>query len=191
MTETIRKNLNRNVAVEGDKVEASGVVFETGFVLTVCHAIEVDSKIKVNGIEAEIVFASPKDDLLLLACPTIQVERLPLAEAQVTEQVYYVGNPGSLKNAVIFGRVVAENGMLYCDTAVQMGASGGGLYNMNGDLCGLVVAMKQACHKHDHLGSTFTVAIPVRVIAPFLNQALFVAGAIQDAMRRQYETQVS
>lgn len=180
MSFTLTQALLRNVLIEVEGGKASGVIVASGAVMTNFHALHSDSSITADGKEAEIVFVDPLHDLILLSVPTRIVKPIVISNnVQVAEMVYYVGNPGVLKSAVIFGRVIAKSDeTIYCDNAVQCGASGSGLYSENGWLVGMVEAMSQPQKDDDHFGSPFTMCIRPEIIQTFLTKALNVLNAI-------------
>jgi serine protease Do len=139
----------------------SGVVLtENGYILTCAHVIANAKTIAVrlsNGetYPAELIAADEQSDVAI-----IKIERTELTPAvmgssdllQTGDGVVAIGNPlgklgGSVTNGIIsaLDREVTIQGsgtfnVLQTNTAINSGNSGGGLFNMQGELIGMVNA---------------------------------------------------
>lgn len=135
--------VQRNVVVETDAGRCSGVVIATDTVLTVFHAFDTDSTVRVNGLEAKIVLVRPDIDMAILRVKTDSFPELTFGvDLPIGKQVIQVGNPINAKGVVSFGRVVFVDGKyLYLDTLAIKGFSGGGIYSLNGELVGVAQGM--------------------------------------------------
>ena len=148
MREVILTAMSRNVWVETDSQQGSGVIISKNHVLTCFHALEVDSAIKVgvgeNAVKAKILKVDPEIDLCLLEVPTEDITDVVLAEdASINDKVFYVGNPKAHYNVFSPGRVVWLHGHnVYTNTLGMGGASGSGLYNTRGELVGITQTME-------------------------------------------------
>lgn len=133
----------RNVVVETEESRCSGVILETGIVLTVFHALDTDSGIMVNGKEAKVVLIRQDIDLIVLRVPTDKVPDITFGTGiGVTKQVVQVGNPARFTGVVSIGRVIlTDEKYLFTDTLAIPGLSGSGLYSVEGHLVGLVQKM--------------------------------------------------
>ena len=90
----ITEATRRNVWVETDKMMGSGIIIQTGIVLTNFHVLEVDSTIMVDEKEAEILVVAPQLDLMLLKVDTKHVSPIRICtEVEIGEEVFYVANP--------------------------------------------------------------------------------------------------
>lgn len=179
MNASLQNAYSRSVLIETGVSEASGVVIESGLVLTNFHCLSNDNSVNVDGKDASIVFVSPQDDLCLLSAETLEVDRVSFGQADITEQVFYVGNPGGLRDAVVFGRVIAyDEDSMFCDCPVQCGASGSGVYNLKGQMVGMAEAIRQPSRDDDHFGSAFLMCIKPDAIRNFLHKALKHAQAL-------------
>lgn len=133
----------RNVVVETEDSKCSGVILETGIVLTVFHALDVDSGIKVNGRAARIVLVRPDIDLLVLKTNTDKFPQVTFGtNVPVTTEVVQIGNPAGFQNVVSTGRVILIEGKyFFTDTLAMHGMSGAGVWDTDGNLVGLVQKM--------------------------------------------------
>ncbi len=142
----------------------SGVIIdENGYILTCHHVIENASEIHVtlsDGVSVYEASAVGSDEASDLAVLKIQpIEGQPLTAAKhgksgylvVGERVVAIGNPlGTLGGTVTDGiisaterRISTENGtmtLLQTNAAINSGNSGGGLFNLKGELIGIVNA---------------------------------------------------
>ena len=139
----------------------SGVLIsEAGDVVTAAHLIEVADLVKVKFIDgstitATVVAAEPAADLALL-----RLERVPEGvdpvhlgdsdELRTGEQVFIIGAPYGLSHTLTVGHVSARHApatlpgsqvlgeFIQTDAAVNRGNSGGPMFNMQGEVVGIV-----------------------------------------------------
>lgn len=139
----------------------SGVlVSEDGKVITAAHLVQAANTIKVKFwnaevIDARVVASAPLADVALL-----QLERVPEGavaarlgdsrSASIGDQVFVVGAPYGLAHSLTVGHLSArhrknavmggfESGELFqTDAAVNQGNSGGPMFNMAGEVIGIV-----------------------------------------------------
>lgn len=157
----ISEAIQRNVWVETDNTNASGVIIQTDIVLTCFHVLSVDSDIRVDGNEARIIAVDPKLDLVLLRTHTKKVDPVKWnVKPELTDLVFYVANTNGHKSYLSVGRLTfQDDNLYYTDTTAVEGASGGGLYDLDGQLVGLNEAQEfHVIAKH----------IKARVILSFL-----------------------
>lgn len=167
----------------------SGVVYTSdGYILTCNHVVEGYSVIRVtlaNGdyYYAETVGTDPQTDLAvikidgkdLLACIVRDWEEAPLT---IGESVIAIGNPlGVLGHSVTSGiisglaRNITVEGqsmtLIQTDASINSGNSGGGLFDINGSLVGIVNA-KSTGSTIDNLG----FAIPIDTAYKIANELI-------------------
>jgi S1-C subfamily serine protease len=139
----------------------SGVLIsEDGDVITAAHLIEVADLVQVEFVDgstitATVVAAEPAADLALL-----RLERVPDGvdpvrlgdsdELDTGEQVFVIGAPYGLRHTLTVGYVSARHApatlsgslvlgeFIQTDAAVNRGNSGGPMFNMQGDVVGIV-----------------------------------------------------
>ncbi|MDC0671842.1 S1C family serine protease [Nannocystis radixulma] len=134
----------------------------------------------VDGRElpAELLVADPDRDIALLRLlPADNAEKFPFAargrshELRVGETVFAVGNPLGLEHSVAQGIIAAVNRtglsrsrqtpLLQLDAAINLGNSGGPIFNLRGQLVGITTATLERAQ-----GIAF--AIPIDHIAALL-----------------------
>lgn len=175
---------NYNYTSEGT---GSGVIISSdGYILTNNHVIDGATKISVrlrNGdeYEASLVGKDSKTDIAIIK---IEAEDLTVAKignsanALVGDFVLAIGNPlGKLGGTVTYGyisaleREISVEGsvmnLMQFDAAVNPGNSGGGLFNTNGELIGIVSA-KSTGYDVEGLG----FAIPINDVSQVINDIL-------------------
>lgn len=175
----------------------SGVILtEDGYIVTNHHVIDGASTIKVrlsNGqtYTAELVGTDSKTDLAVLKISATNLSPAKLADSskvKVGNFVIAIGNPlGELGGTVTEGiisaldREVTIDGetmaLLQTSAAVNPGNSGGGLFNLKGELVGVVNAKSSG---NDVEGLAFAIpADTVQKIAQELIQNGYVTGRPQ------------
>ena len=144
----------------------SGVIISAeGYILTCHHVVEGASSVKVilrnsNSYDAVLVGSDEASDLAVLKIsatePLTYVEQGHSADLVAGEQVVAIGNPlGMLGGSVTVGYISATEReiemsdgskmtLLQTDTAINSGNSGGGLFNLAGELIGIVNAKYSA-----------------------------------------------
>ena len=139
----IEQMVSRNVVVETDENKGSGIILSTGLVLSVFHVLENNSTVTVDGKEAEVVFVRPEMDIVVLKTETREIPDIVFStDFGVLTQVFQIGNPLKLTGVMSTGRVVFyDKKYLYLDTLAVKGFSGGGVYNAQGELLGIVQTM--------------------------------------------------
>lgn len=173
---------NREYPSEG---AGSGVIISSdGYILTNCHVISGGTKITVflrNGdtYDAQLIGQDSEDDLALL-----KIEETGLTAARfgdsstvrVGDRTIVIGNPlGELQGSVTTGIVSAlerqlliedqQMTLMQTDAAINAGNSGGGLFDSNGELIGIVTA-KTSQTGVEGLG----YFIPINAAKPVLTQ---------------------
>lgn len=172
----------------------SGVVFSSdGYIVTNNHVIDGATKITVTlhnneQYEATLVATDEKTDLAVLKIDAKDLVPVILgdsSELKTGESVVVIGNPlGSLGGSVSSGiisamdrEVLIDNNtmtLLQTDAAVNPGNSGGGMFNMYGELVGIVNA-KGSGSDIDNLG----FAIPINTAKDVVEQLVSV-GYVQN-----------
>ena len=144
----------------------SGVIISAeGYILTCNHVVEEASSVEItlrNGksYDATLVGSDEASDLAILKIsaeePLTYVEQGHSAHLIAGEQVVSIGNPlGMLGGTVTVGYISAternivtndgtEMTLIQTDAAINSGNSGGGLFNLAGELVGIVNAKYSA-----------------------------------------------
>ena len=168
------------------KSVGSGVVIsEKGLILTNAHVVQMASRIYVtlnDGKQAEAVIEaiSPEDDLAIVRIdPPEGLKPVKIADdAMIGEGVIAIGNPLGLENSVSSGIVSGLNrnigsggniqnpvltGLIQTDASVNPGSSGGALFNLDGQLVGINLAVVQGAN-------SISFAIPYSKIKKVLKE---------------------
>lgn len=186
----------------------SGVIFSKDsnlnlyYIVTCFHVIENMSDLTITlsdektSYKAAVVGGYADEDIAVLS---IEASNLTTATLFYDSQkllqgqdVFIIGNPASLPNSVSKGvvsylnRSISTDGLIYqdviqTDTSVNGGNSGGGMFDVNGNLVGIVNAKKVAT-EYEGLG----YAIPINTVVDVLNH--FKATAKYDKTAKKWQT---
>ncbi len=170
----------------------SGVIIsQDGYILTCAHVVSGATSVKVqldNGdtYDATIVGSDSTSDIAVIKIEATGLTPAVIGDSDalaVGETVVAVGNPlGTLSNSVTDGIISALNRevtvedndmtLLQTDASISPGNSGGGLFNANGELIGIVNA-KSSYSEAEGIG----FAIPINT-AMEIAQELIQNGAV-------------
>ncbi|MDO4581737.1 MAG: trypsin-like peptidase domain-containing protein [Bacillota bacterium] len=165
----------------------SGIIIsEDGYVLTSNHLIADASTITIslrNGesYEAQLVAADETSDVAILKIEATGLTAVVFGDSdalKVGDRAVAIGNPlGQLGGSVTVGYISAlerqvvidgvEYSVLQTDAAINQGNSGGGLFNAQGELIGLVMA-KSSGFSVEGLG----FAIPINDITDIVDDLI-------------------
>jgi serine protease Do len=138
------------------------IVSKDGLIVTNLHVVKMASKVYVilsDGRTAEAIMPafSQDDDIAILQVPPIK-DLKPVKfsnDVIVGETVISIGNAFGLENSVSAGIVSGTNraftlpdgfaykGLIQTDSPINIGSSGGGLFNLDGKLAGINLAVVQ------------------------------------------------
>jgi len=133
----------------------SGVVLPDGRIATNCHVIPGTGNVMImegaGGTEGERGPGDPGDDLCVLKPLGLNAPRAQMAGAQnlkVGDEVVAIGFGGGVGRSMSSGRVTAlypyHNGrVIQTDAAFRPGASGGGLFDRDGNLVGITTFFRR------------------------------------------------
>ncbi len=181
------------VAIKSSIGSGSGVIISKDekkndgyFIVTNNHVIEGGTDIKVtlsNGTvyDAALIGRDENTDLAILKIIASDLKVAPIgksADLLVAEEVLIIGNPlgtlgGSATNGIISAknRVLSIDGyemsLLQTNAAINGGNSGGGMFNMSGQLVGIVNA-KYVAEEIEGIG----FAIPVDTAKPIIEDLI-------------------
>ena len=179
---------------KGNDLVGTGVIVdERGYIVTNRHVVGANRHVEVRlhdgtRLAGEVVMNEPRWDLAVVRVSTdIKLVALPLAptdDLMVGEDVVAIGHPFGYANTVSSGIVSAIHreitlptgakihGLIQTDASINPGNSGGPLFNINGELIGINVAIREQAQ-----GIAF--AINASMVKAVLSQhfsALRVAG---------------
>jgi S1-C subfamily serine protease len=168
----------------------SGVIIEEG-VLTAAHVIDNIGSEKYYVVTKTASFSGdrylyrgdkgPNDRVVLKVETKIPPAKVYCGPLKTGERVIHVGYPGTGGSGVIrsitYGRISVVNteeqgdysNMVGADLGADAGSSGGPVFNMKGEVVGIVVAVGRG-----HYGSLWTtlIARPPPEVCPALSQGL-------------------
>lgn len=143
----------------------SGVVIDRGIVITNCHVAKAGPRLKVKHqneqYDASLITADEQHDLCKLSVLSLNAPPVPVgkvASLHVGQKVYAIGSPQGLDLTLSDGMVSSlregPDGTYIQTTApVSPGSSGGGLFNDQGVLVGIVTFQARS-------GQNLNFAIP-------------------------------
>lgn len=159
----VEQAIAHHVYVDTESKAGSGIILQTGLVLTVAHLVEIGSVIRVDGKEAEILQIVPQIDTMILSVDTHELPDLKLNEHyKLLDTVIIIGNPLNVYGVVSMGQIVkidVKENLIYTDNVVMPGFSGGGAYTADGELLGMVVAAKGG-----KFGTHLCIVMPIGTI---------------------------
>lgn len=158
-------------------------------------------------VPAEVLVADPEEDLAVLKlAPADPEERFAAAQLgtssalRVGQEVFAVGNPFGLRHTVSRGIVSATDrtdilakpqlSLIQLDASINLGNSGGPLFNLDGELVGIVTARRQQAQ-----GIAF--ALPMDHVRGFLRAVTDPEGVrsgwigVNLALRRPLDDEVT
>lgn len=198
------------VVIETQTMLGSGagsgvVVTDDGYILTNQHVIDQAMAVKVTAqdgtsYEAEVIEENARKDLALIKInPQNKNELQPASlgnpnDVEIGETAIVIGNPLGLGISASQGIISAtgrtvDSKMQYfqIDAAVNPGNSGGGLFNIKGELIG-IVNMKLAGEQIDGIG----FAIPLDEATKYLEKAnADISGLTKEEGEEETEEQVT
>ena len=165
----------------------SGVIIsQDGYILTCAHVVSGATSIKVqlstgDSYDATVVGSDSTSDVAVIKIDATGLTPAVIGNSDalaVGETVVAVGNPlGTLSNSVTDGIISALNRevtvedndmtLLQTDASISPGNSGGGLFNANGELIGVVNA-KSSYSEAEGIG----FAIPINSAMDIANQLI-------------------
>lgn len=135
-----------------DQSIGSAVAVSESLLATSCH---IDSagkgfKVKIDGkfYPAKLKYANVKQDLCLLAVDQHKFKPVTMLfsnQVSIGEDVFAIANPYGIEKSITRGiisnkRQVGHASILQTDVTLEAGSSGGGLFNLDGKLIGIIYA---------------------------------------------------
>ncbi len=180
------------------------VISSDGYIITNAHVVENDdyivSKVTINvnttdpstgdsisnSYTAEVLGSDTDTDLAVLKIDAEGLHAAQLGDSDklsLGDDVVVIGNPLGLETSVAKGVVSGLNRQVYddnsvsaiqTDTAINSGNSGGGLFNMYGEVVG-IVNMKLINNNAENLGFAITINDAKTVISDLITKG-YVSG---------------
>ena len=187
----------------------SGVVVAKGYVLTNYHVIEDASRLEVavneNTYNAQLMGTDEAKDLAVLYVEGLDTEPVVLGDSdvlQIGDWAICIGNPLGFTGTTTVGVISAlnrevsgnatdaygkrtTNVMIQTDAAINSGNSGGGMFNVAGELIG-IPSLKYSSSSYSGASiEGIGMAIPVNVAKPLIQDVLAGKGNVQSAPAQQ------
>ncbi len=179
---------------------SSGVIIsKDGLVLTAAHVVQTADEIRVSfdptdRIKAEVVRSIPAADIALLKLEYVPPDLKPakLADSDKTrvgEPIFIIGAPLGISQTLTVGHVSARrepdslaNGISFAelfqtDAAINQGNSGGPMFNLRGEVVGVVSHMISLSGSYEGLGFAVT--------SNAARELLMKPGAVWSGLRMQ------
>lgn len=165
----------------------SGVVISAdGLIMTAAHVIQLADAIAVQFVDGYMITARVEAASTLADVALIRLDEVPEAltvapmgdsdEVRVGEQVFVVGAPYGLGHTLTVGHVsgrrqprsdpysITPVEFLQTDAAINEGNSGGPLFDMDGQIIGVVSHIQSRSGGHEGLGFATTVNMAREVL---------------------------
>jgi len=147
------------------RVSAGGLgsgflISSDGQIMTAAHVVQVADEVSVRFVNGEVVTAKilasdPGSDVALIKAASVPAGIVPAVlgdsdTAEVGDQIFVVGAPYGIAHSLTAGHVSARRTpnqlfggfekveLLQTDAAINQGNSGGPLFNMQGEVIGIV-----------------------------------------------------
>lgn len=192
---------NNNQGTERLSGYGSGtVVTEYGHVLTNYHVIDGASRVTVfdgeNEYAATVIAYDEDKDVAVLLAPELDLPAVELGDSdalQVGETAIVIGNPMSEKffRTTTVGVISAldrevtsqsvdkygrrgtiSNTMIQTDAAINLGNSGGGMFNVLGQLMGIPSMIYRSNYYSSATVESIGMCIPINVAKEYIREAL-------------------
>lgn len=176
------------------------VISEYGHILTNYHVVEDASRVTVsdgeNEYDATVVVSDESKDIAVLLCPELKATPVTLGDSdklQAGEWAIVIGNPlgedffrsttvgvvSALEREVEtdstdkYGRkTTTTNSMIQVDAAINSGNSGGGMFNVLGQLMGIPSLKYTSSYMSQASIDNIGMCIPINVAKPLIREAL-------------------
>lgn len=157
--------------------QGSAVVIDEEVLVTNCHVVDKAERIEVaNGtqeLRATLQYADPERDLCFLSVPRLKAPAVQIGDPhalRVGARLYALGNPRGLELTLSDGLLSAfrrnargEVQRLQISVPISPGSSGGGLFNVYGQLVGITTSgLRESQSLNFAMPSHFLLEVPMR-----------------------------
>lgn len=175
---------------ESEKLGSGVIISEDGYIVTNNHVIKEATRVSISTstgeeYDATIIGADEKCDIAIIKINAKNLKYAMLAdsdELKLGQEVMAIGNPlgeglsccNGIISALSRDIVVDGNPMTLIQTnaAINAGNSGGGLFNMNGDLVGIVNAKSSSSYFSETTIEGIGYAIPSNTVTKIMNDLM-------------------
>lgn len=175
---------------EGQKLGSGVIVTSDGYIITNNHVIDGATNLKIITSNAEeydaiIIGKDSRSDLAVIKIDAQDLTFASIADSdqlKLGQETIVIGNPlgegiscsNGIVSALAKDLVIDGNPMSLIQTnaAVNAGNSGGGLFNMNGDLIGIVNAKSSSSYFSETTVEGVGYAIPSNTVSKIMSDLL-------------------
>ena len=163
----------------------SGVLIADGRILTAAHVVQAADKIEVEFVDGQIVPAKviaslPRADVAMLKLDWVPNNAVPARlgnsdKMQVGDEVFIIGAPYGIGHSLSVGHLSARRAanvsfgsikleLLQTDAAINKGNSGGPMFNMAGEVVGIVSYILSQSGGFEGLGFAVTANVAQKLL---------------------------
>lgn len=175
---------------EGQKLGSGVIISQDGYIVTNNHVIDGATNLKIvtsDGLnyDAAIIGADDKSDVAIIKINANNLTYASIADSdqlKLGQETVVIGNPLgegiSCSNGIVSAlakEIEIDNNpmtLIQTNAAVNEGNSGGGLFNMNGDLIGIVNAKSSSTYYGETSIEGVGYAIPSNTVSKILEDLL-------------------
>ena len=135
---------------------SSGVLIKGGYVITAAHSVLEDadtvvSELTIDGTAFDVICSDLRTDLALLR-PRQKIKGITeaiisISNARPSDHISLIGCPESIPDSKTKGAVIPFTSLseFMVDAWCAPGSSGGGVWNNNNELTGIMISMSNGC----------------------------------------------
>jgi len=163
----------------------SGVLLSDGRILTAAHVVQAADKIEVEFVDgqvapAKVIASVPRADVAMLKLDWVPYNAVPAQigdsnKMQVGDDVFIIGAPYGIGHSVSVGHVSARRPanvafgatkleLFQTDAAVNKGNSGGPMFNMQGEVVGVISYILSQSGGFEGLGFAVTSNVAQKLV---------------------------
>jgi S1-C subfamily serine protease len=163
----------------------SGVLIPDGRILTAAHVVQAADKIEVEFIDgqvapAKVIASLPRADVAMLKLDWVPHNAVPAKlgdsdKMQIGDDVFIIGAPYGFGHSLSVGHISARRPakvsfgpikleLLQKDAAINKGNSGGQMFNMSGEVVGVISYILSQSGGFEGLGFAVTVNVAQKLL---------------------------
>ena len=172
--------------VKSDSIGSGFLISTDGRIITAAHVVQIADELSVrfvNGesVKAHVVASDPGADVALIQTESVPTGITPARlgnsdEANTGDQVFIIGAPFGIAHSLSVGHISARRApgqlfgsfekveLLQTDAAINQGNSGGPMFNMRGEVIGVVSQIMSSSGGSQGLGFVVTSNLAMRVL---------------------------
>lgn len=136
--DSITEQKYKIVTVESGNNIGAGIIIKENTIITALHNLDGDAYVYFYGdairTKVEVVKTSQSEDLAVLT--TLTTEHVSVStEYKDGQEVFVIGSPVGIRHFISYGIIGKDN---FVDANILPGHSGGGVFDTNGNLIGMM-----------------------------------------------------